>query len=239
MKALIAGLCMIALMQGGVVQAQNGQGQGTLAIPEAPEVVPPGWPPPENLCAIEATHDFDQDPLNPGLLTTDQFRTWAISGADRANPRHLLFLGIMHDYGRGVQKSQRRADDYYKKAAALGEAGAMVRLGKSYCQRKLYCLAAQSFHAAALRDDDAGQMMLSKLYRWGLGVYYDPVTAYKWGHLAMEKTPGNWLLHNIEGVNYLADIENIITDDEFERAKGMIDDFKKGFNQGPVICREE
>lgn len=238
MKKIVTGVCVAVILQGQMALAQD-VSVDDQGLPVAPEVVPPDWPPPENLCALDPEFDFAKERRNPGLQTSDQYRKWSITDYDRNNPDHNYFLGLMHEYGRGVLKDQRRADALYKQAAQGGVSDAMVRLGESYCRRELYCLAAQSFHDAAMRDNARGQVMLAKLYRWGLGVYYDPVNAYKWQHLAMEKTNGNWLIHDYEGVLALRELERIITDEEAERAETMIDDWKRGFNQQPVDCREE
>jgi|GEM_PF-2746609 len=208
-------------------------------LPVAPEVVPPGWPPPADLCALEDDFDFAKERRNPGLQTADQYRRWAITGFDRDNPNHLYFLGLMHEYGRGVIKDQRRADRLFRQAADQGITDANVRLGRSYCRREHYCIAAQAFDHAALRDNPAGQMMLSRLYRWGLGVYYNPVEAYKWGYLSLEKTDGNWLVNDFSGVIYLRELERIITDNEVVEAEERIDDWKRGFNIRPIECRVE
>ena len=90
-----------------------------------------------------------------------------------------------------------------------------------------------------MRDNPAGQMMLSRLYRWGLGVYYDPVEAYKWGHLSLQKTDGNWLLNDFGGVIYLRELERIITDNEVVEAEERIDDWNRGFNIHSLECRIE
>lgn len=237
-KTGLSALVLTAVMSAQVAIAQDIEFDEN-GLPIAPEVVPPGWPPPADLCALESNFDFNKEPSNPGLQTTDQYRSWSISGIDRNNPNDLYFLGIMHEYGKGVIKDQRRADKLFREAADMGLSNAKVRLGRSYCRRELYCLAAQSFEFAAHRDNPAGQMMLSKLYRWGLGIYYDPVEAYKWAYIALEKTDGNWLVNDFGGVVYLREIERIITDPEAVEAEVRIDDWKRGFNIHSIECRVE
>lgn len=236
LKTLISIAALSAVLNGQAAFAQDIKFDEN-GLPIAPEITPPGWPPPEDLCALEAEFDFSGERANPGLQTTDQYRSWAIRGFDRENPYHVYFMGLLHEYGKGVIQDQNRAEKYFKQAAEMGITDASVRLGRSYCRGGYYCLAAQNFEHAAMRDNAAGQIMLSRLYRWGLGVYYDPVEAYKWGYLSMEKTNGNWLVEDFQGVVYLRDIERIITDPEAVEAEVRIDDWKKGFNIHSLECR--
>jgi len=233
MKRLLAMLLTCCLTMPAAARAAN----DALALPAAPDVVPPGGPPPGDLCALPDKWDFDSDPLNPGLYTVEQFRTWSISGIDRDDPEQIFFLGLMHEYGRGVLADMRRAVALYKQAAKAGVDRARVRLGHYYCGRGLYCLAARSYYAAATDDFGPGQMALSKMYRWGLGVFYDPVEAYRWGWLAMEKTEGNWLVRNMEGVQYLRDLQAILMDEEEAQALQEAEDWKKGLDVHALKCK--
>jgi len=243
MKRAIAALTSIAiLIQVSGAAAQEVDPDDPLAvfgIPDAPEVVPPGWPPPEDLCAIEADYDFEADPYNPGLHTVDQFRVWSISGADRNNPQHLYLLGLMHEYGYILHRDERRAAEYFRRAFEAGDRRAGVRLAKYYCRRELYCSADRALYKLAIDDYGPAQTMLSKMYRWGLGVWYDPVAAYQWAWLGMEKTPGNWIVHDLAGVRYLESLEKLITDDELERAEFVINEFKRGIGMPSLQCKQD
>lgn len=233
MKALIASVLAFGLALPVVAQDEADD----FVIPEAPPVEAPGGPPPADLCAVAEQWDFNTEPLNPGLYTVEQFRTWSISGINRDDPEQIFFLGLMHEYGQGVRRDMRRAADLYKQAAEAGIDRARMRLGQYYCSRELYCLAARSFYDAAADDYGPAQMGLSKLYRWGLGVFYDPVEAYRWGYLAMEKTEGNWLVQNMEGVRYLRSLQDIMMDEEEATASQKIEDWKKGLDLHVLKCQ--
>ncbi|GAB4149112.1 MAG: hypothetical protein Tsb0016_20330 [Sphingomonadales bacterium] len=234
MRSWIAAILICALTAHAAAQAPEAD---EFEIPQAPAVQPPGWPPPDDLCALADSWDFNAEPLNPGLYTVEQFRTWSISGIDRDDPEQLFFLGLMHEYGQGLLRDMRRASELYKRAAEAGIDRARLRLGKYYCNRELFCLAARTFYDGAVDDDGDNQMMLSKLYRWDLGVYYDPIEAYRWGYLAMEKTEGNWLVQNMEGVRYLRALQDILMPEELIEAERRIERWKKGLDVHALKCK--
>ncbi|MEO0412889.1 MAG: hypothetical protein AAF221_13735 [Pseudomonadota bacterium] len=208
-------------------------------MPEAPEVTIPGGPAPQPLCTLPTTYDFEKDRYNPGLLTAAQYRRWSISGYDKQNPRHLFFLGLMIEYGHHMAKDELRAQRLYQQAADMGLRAAQERLGLIACSKELYCTSARIFFDAANRGSKRARMELSKHYRWGEGVFYDPITAYLWAWVGMERTKGNWLVTDPAGESYLRSIEDILTDSDLELAEGRINDWKNGFDTSRLRCQQD
>ncbi len=209
------------------------------AVPDAPEVAIPGAPGPEPLCVLPKNHNFEKDPHNPGLLTAAQYRRWSISDYDRENPAHLFFLGLMIEYGYHMAKDDLRAERLYAQAAEKGFRRAQERLGLIACSKGLYSTSARTFFKTANSGSIVARLELSKHYRWGRGVFYDPITAYKWAWLGMEKTKGNWLVSDPDGESYLRSIEDILTDSDLGRAEALINQWKNGFDTSRLRCQQD
>ncbi|MEM8800281.1 MAG: tetratricopeptide repeat protein [Pseudomonadota bacterium] len=204
-----------------------------------PEVEAPGGPPPEDLCAREPKWNWEEEPLNPGLTTAEQFRVWAFTKADRNRGRDLFLLGLMHEYGQGLRKDENEATSFFEQAAKKGYARAHTRLGDIYCGRELYCLSALSYHSAALQESPEAHIRLSRLYRWGLGVFYDPVAAYQWALSARELDKGTTVLENFGYDQYIKSIEDLITDAEIVEGEVRAERWMKGFFPANVSCRQD
>lgn len=214
-------------------------GDDAFEVPLAPEIQIPGGPAPDPLCRMEAEIDFNASPYNPGILTAAQYRRWSISGYDRTNPEHVFFLGLMYEYGHHLNLDQRRAKQLYEEAADLGFLPAVTRLAKIACSKRLYCTSARGFFKAANRGSKPARLALSKHYRWGNGVFYDPIAAYMWAWVGMEKTKGNWLVVDPDGEYYLRSLETYMTDTDLELAETKINDWKNGFDNSPLRCKQD
>jgi len=208
-------------------------------VPDAPSVDIPGGPAPDPLCVLEASQDFKKHPYNPGLLTAAQYRQWSRIGYDRTNPEHLFFLGLMYEYGHHLNQNDVRAKQLYEAAADMGFLPAITRLAQIACSKRLYCTSARGFYEAANRGSKTARIALSKHYRWGEGVFYDLITAYHWAWVGMEKTKGNWVVVDPDGESYLRGLEIYMSDADFEEAEVKINDWKKGFDNSPLLCQQD
>lgn len=111
--------------------------------------------------------------------------------ADGGDPRAMVMLGWYH---RGqsmpsdaVPRSLDVAVGWLEKAAAPGDAGAMVALGVLHqSRRKDFAKAAKWFHKAAQKGDSAAMLALSGLYANGLGVPKDEAQAFGWAEKAAQ-----------------------------------------------------
>jgi TPR repeat protein len=98
-------------------------------------------------------------------------------------------LGNLHLGGRGVPVDYRRAQKWYRKAAAQHSATAVNALGY-ICEEggfgisKDLTKAAAYYRQAARAGDGKAQANLGRVYLEGLSVPRDPVEAYKWFSLA-------------------------------------------------------
>lgn len=208
-------------------------------VPEAPTVEIPGGPAPDPLCILEASYDFKNSPFNPGLLTGAQYRRWTVQGYDRTNPRDIMLRGLMHEYGHHLLKNDLLAKRLYEKAADLDYLPAIERLAKIACSKGLYCTSARGYFEASNRGSKDARLALSKHYRWGKGVYYDPIAAYHWAWVGMEKTKGNWLVVDPDGESYLRGLETYMSDGDLEMAETKINDWKNGFDNSRLMCKQD
>lgn len=87
---------------------------------------------------------------------------WFIKAADKGHANALSYLGTCYQYGKGVQKNDRKATEYYQKAA-------------------------KEFRKAAERGDANAQFNLGECYSLGLGVSKNDVEATEWYAKAAEQ----------------------------------------------------
>lgn len=120
------------------------------------------------------------------------FEVWhLLAQAGNADAQHAI--GMMHEYGRGLERDDKEAAIWYQKAAEQGMAEAQYRLGvfnehgwgvssDAALAAKWYERAAQGGHAFAQHD-------LAYMYLNGQGVTKDAVQAYKWLKIASIQRP--------------------------------------------------
>lgn len=116
--------------------------------------------------------------------------------ADDGQAIAQYYLGISHEYGRGVRQDDAEAVKWYRRASAQGLSVAQYRLGVMYDNGwgvpaddteavKWYSRAAEQGHAFAQHD-------LAFMYVAGRGVEQDFVRAYMWLYVAVAN--GNALM---------------------------------------------
>lgn len=239
-KGLLALLASIGVLVAPAVSAQVPElfGDTPFEVPDAPTIEIPGEMP-ERICTLEESHDFQANKYNPGILTAAQYRRWTIAGYDRDKASDQFFKGLMYEYGHHLKQDDLQAKRLYQQAADKGFRPAALRLAKIACAKELYCTSARAYFKAATRGNKEARMALSKHYRWGKGVFYDPVTAYQWAHLGMEKTKGNWLVNDPEGESYLRSLEDYMSSYELDLAEKKIDSWKNGFDNSPLMCKQD
>lgn len=114
------------------------------------------------------------------------FRTLAENNHDRA----AFMLGVMHEQGLGVAKDDRRAADWYLRAARNGNASAQYniavfhQLGKGVERSDAAALRWHS--AAAAQGHHKAQNNLGAIYFTGAGAARNLVEAWKWLTLAAD-----------------------------------------------------
>ena len=99
-----------------------------------------------------------------------------------------VLIGDMYRNGEGVRKDNIRAMQYYKKAAAKGDADAMIRIGEMYMmkevsQRRDFAKAMEWFKKAAALGSSHAMYSVGVLYHIGdksSGVERDLDAARKW-----------------------------------------------------------
>jgi TPR repeat protein len=114
--------------------------------------------------------------------------------AEGGHPMAAYLLGQLYEQGRGVEQSEWKAFEYYKMAAASGQAQAAVKVGLLYRDgnkrlgiKKNYEKALQSFEKGALQSWPESQFYLADMYRRGLGTPVDRTEGLRWLILASKK----------------------------------------------------
>jgi TPR repeat protein len=102
-----------------------------------------------------------------------------------------LKLGYMYLQGTGVEKDQKKAFEYFKKAAENGSVDGQYNTGLAYVRgegvEKNLAEAAQWFEKAAYQGDAGAQFNLGLMYFNGEGVTRDGLQASVWLRLASEQ----------------------------------------------------
>ncbi len=100
-------------------------------------------------------------------------------------------IGIMYEYGEGVQKDSATAVKWYRKAAEKGHVTAMYNLGVMYAKGKGVtkngAKAAEWYQKAAKKGDADAMNNLGVIYEKGMGVTRSYGGAIKWYRMAAEK----------------------------------------------------
>jgi|GEM_PF-6560677 len=89
-------------------------------------------------------------------------------------------LGSMYNSGRGVTRSTSKAMGWYSKAAEQGHTESKFVLGMIYLKDLEYEKAAELIGEAALEGIPIAQLMLGRLYMYGLGVEKSESKAIHW-----------------------------------------------------------
>ena len=112
---------------------------------------------------------------------------WLLSAAD-GDPRALFNLGQMYRTGKGVEANLAIAEQYYRRAAALGHVEAQANLGVLYFSQSPPRAddALRVWEQAARRGHAQSQFLLGVQYFNGEYAPRDVVRAYAWISLAAD-----------------------------------------------------
>jgi TPR repeat protein len=116
--------------------------------------------------------------------------------AQQGHANAQYYLGIMHDFGKGVSENNKTALHWYTKSAEQGDKYAQYRLGVLYSEGKGIRLdnkaAIKWFTLAAEQGHEKSQQNLIKMYKSGKGVPEDNKTLVKLSNSATENGPANF-----------------------------------------------
>ena len=100
-------------------------------------------------------------------------------------------VGLNYMLGRGVEKDEAQAVQWFRKGAELGDEDARYWLGVCYYHgqgvEQDYAQAAQLYQKAAEQGHKEAQLALADCYEQGLGVPRDPSLAKEWRAKAKAK----------------------------------------------------
>lgn len=126
--------------------------------------------------------------------------------ASQGDARSQYAMGVMYEYGRGVEKNQSLAAQWYTKAARQGNTDAQYNLGVMYEQgygvKKDFRLAANWYGKAAQAGDIDALSNLGVLYQHGSGVPQSRVVALALynASVALDPQPDNKAVGNRKAV---------------------------------------
>lgn len=123
--------------------------------------------------------------------------TKALECYDTAQSKNLYAqwrIGMLHEYGKGVEKNEKVAFEWYEKAAAQGLAEAQCSLGNTYENglgvEKDLKKAFELYRQSAEKGLASAQNTLGTCYAKGLGVTRDLEEAFKWFQEAAKQEYG-------------------------------------------------
>ncbi len=120
-----------------------------------------------------------------------EFRVLAEKGLAEAQ----FNLGLIYEYGQGVQQDYAEAVKWFRRAAEQGDANAQYNLGAMYgngnCVPQDYAEAVKWYRSAAEQGDSDAQFILGVMYNKGHGVPPDYSEAVKWFRHAAEQGDAN------------------------------------------------
>lgn len=103
---------------------------------------------------------------------------------NRQNPKAWNTLGIMYNNGYGVEKDERKAVEWYMKAAMNGYAVSQYNLACQYEKgrgvERDYARAMFWYEKAAEQNDSSAELNIGYLYSEGIGVPRDMQKALYW-----------------------------------------------------------
>jgi len=115
-----------------------------------------------------------------------------ITEISNLDPDHYTMyqLGVMYEKDEVADKDDKKAAEWYNKAAAAGNNDAMKKLGVMYCEgrgvSKDYTKAMELFHKAAAEGNTDAMCRLGYMYWHGKGVTKDERKSTEWYHRAAE-----------------------------------------------------
>jgi TPR repeat protein len=117
-------------------------------------------------------------------------RLWHLQ-AEQGDADAQFHLGVMHEKGQGLLRSDAEAIDWYRKAAEQDDAVAQFNLGIMYAKGTSpnHPAAALWYRLAADHGLAGAQFNLGMMYAEGQGVSQDYVQAHMWLHLAAAQLP--------------------------------------------------
>jgi hypothetical protein len=122
----------------------------------------------------KAAADFEAKNYDSALKTLKPL-------AEKGDAKSQYALGIMYEYGYGMNKDLPKAQAWYLKAATQGNIDAQYNLGVLYEHgtgiKKDYAQAAKWYRAAAAQSDIDAFNNLGFLYQGGLGVTQNKIAA--------------------------------------------------------------
>ncbi|AJR09489.1 sel1 repeat family protein [Photobacterium gaetbulicola] len=108
---------------------------------------------------------------------------WFKKGADKDSSNALFYMGVMYNFGYGINKNMTTAADWYRKAAEKGHSSASFNLclmyrdgngvAKNLTQARAWCE-----KSAAMNNED-GTVELGRMYLYGIGGEKDEQHAFK------------------------------------------------------------
>ena len=115
---------------------------------------------------------------------------WLKKAADTGHVPSRYALAGMIERGKGVKQDYRKAAEFYRQAASLGNyADAQFSLGQLYFDGRGvahdYSAAFDWYTRAANQNHAAAQYLIGSMYAQGWGIKRDPIEAYKWLTLAL------------------------------------------------------
>jgi hypothetical protein len=115
----------------------------------------------------------------------------AQAAADRGEPQANTLIARIYTEGLGVQKDDRKAFAYYKRASDMGDIQGTFALGMSYAEgrgvKKDRMLAAELFEKAALTGQPEANYNLGLLFLKGDGKPQNPIRAFQHIRYAAER----------------------------------------------------
>lgn len=138
--------------------------------------------------------------------------------AQAGDPDAQHALGMMYEYGHGLDRDDAVAASWYKKAADQNMTEAQYRLGvfhdNGWGVPRDPGLAAQWYERAAQRGHAFAQHDLAYMHLNGTGVPKDKIQAYKWLRIASEQQAGLMAKH-------LHNVSKTMTPNEIARAEAL------------------
>ena len=120
--------------------------------------------------------------------------------AEQGNAEGQYFLGVMYDYGYGINEKEigRRnpaeATNWFHKAAAGGSVNAQMKLAMLYAAgqgvKKDQAESVKWYYKAAMQGNAMAQISVGLAYFSGVGVRENHVLAYMWLYVAAQQIEG-------------------------------------------------
>lgn len=144
------------------------------------------------------------------------------AAAEKGHKKAQYRLGRCYDKGRGVEKNDAKAFEWYSKSAAQDYAKAQYQVGKCYKDgegtKKDRKKAVEYFKKAALQENADAQYQLGKAYLKGKGIAADPEKASQLLKKAVKNPKG--------GADIMLKLEKEAAEGD-QDAKEMLDIVKK------------